>query len=147
MTAYTVDHKTGTNGTLVIWYREPNYESSIFLTDKKRVFDLERQVIVQLYYSSASLYAYSYSVQEPRSEFKEGDTVHVKDSGETFRYDGTNFFDKSSTLTARLERIELVMNKLCETMMEIRDTLGYLPGNSEYECAKERFENRVNEKK
>ena len=47
----------------------------------------------------------------------------------------------------RLEKLETVVTNLQELMTDIRETLGYLPGNSEYECAKERFENRANEKK
>ena len=101
----------------------------------------------------------NYTISTKIDKFETGDVVWDCEGPQKYCwvYDGKEFIyncarcsDMGSKVMQRLERLEkleTVVTNLQELMTDIRETLGYLPGNSEYECAKERFENRANEKK
>lgn len=142
----TVDHKINSTEYKII---QTCFISKVDLGTNCVVFDPDQKILLWICDPLSTFdvlhgFRLNYSIVKLQETFEIGDTICINDTGESFQYDGKEFVDGSPfSITAKLDRLEAKMDKLCEMLIDVQETLGYFPGNSEYEQAKERFESRA----
>lgn len=129
---------------------------TVYLKDGyKNKYKLEEQVMVTLLHSGpnrlslldrydAKIYGLLHYFGSYTNTYKaisitnvnKGDTIFVSSTRELLMYDGTTFVDH--TLFEKLQKLETMI-------ADIRDILGFLPGQSDYESTKAHFESLVDE--